>query len=388
MLLSMGWVGSKEEKLVEAGGLVLNCGRLLRGSCPVPVWWDRPWKFSAMIWRREASPLCLHVTSQLHVPSTKNVGSWYISLGRQTLHLQVQSFQQTSEHEVWTESALETARLKLYAWIIEDACYKHGVEALRPGDSDAVDPWVGLGIYMLTPHLHPQYIWHRRVDFFCLVYRLIWLGSNHYKHFCLGDSWNLNSVVTSLAIIWTWQPAGSLDRDYIQTLRLPSLALPFIEFPIILQWPCLPTKVHIVKAMVFPVVMYRCESWTIKKAEHWRIDAFKRGVREDSWKSLDCKRIKPVNPKGNKLWIFIARTGTEAKAPILWPPDGKSQFIRKDPDAGKDWRQEEKGTTEDKLVGWHHWLNGHEFEQTPGVGEGQGSLACCSPWGHKESDTT
>ena len=108
------------------------------------------------------------------------------------------------------------------------------------------------------------------------------------------------------------------------------------------------------------------------------------GVREDSWKSLDCKRIKPVNPKGNKLWIFIARTGTEAKAPILWPPNGNSlKLTEKAPDARKDWRQEEKGTTEDKLVGWHHWLNGHEFEQTPGVGEGQGSLACCSPWGHR-----
>ena len=111
------------------------------------------------------------------------------------------------------------------------------------------------------------------------------------------------------------------------------------------------------------------------------------GVREDSWESLDCKRIKPVNPKGNQLWIFIGRTDAEAEAPILWPPDGKSQFIRKEPDAGKDWRQEEKGTTEDELVGWHHWLNGHEFAQTPGAGEGQGSLACCSPWGREESNT-
>ena len=101
---------------------------------------------------------------------------------------------------------------------------------------------------------------------------------------------------------------------------------------------------------------------------------------------LDCKEIKPVNPKGNKPWIFIAKT--EAKAPILWPPDVKSWLIGKDPDAGKDWGQEEKGVTEDEMFGWHHWLNAHEFEQTPGDTEGQGSLACCCPWGPKESDMT
>ena len=99
----------------------------------------------------------------------------------------------------------------------------------------------------------------------------------------------------------------------------------------------------------------------------------------------NCKDIKPVNPKGNQSWIFIGRTDAEAETLILWPPDVKSWFIRKDPDAGKDWRQGEKGTTKDEMVGWHHWLNGHEFEQAPGDGEGQGSLACCSPWGHKES---
>ena len=104
--------------------------------------------------------------------------------------------------------------------------------------------------------------------------------------------------------------------------------------------------------------------------------------------SLDCKEIKPVNPKGNQPWIFIGRTEVEAETPILWLPDAKNQLIRKDPDAGKDWRQEEKGMTEDKTVGWHHWLSGHEFEKTLGDGEGQGSLACCCPWGFKESDTT
>ena len=101
---------------------------------------------------------------------------------------------------------------------------------------------------------------------------------------------------------------------------------------------------------------------------------------------LDSKEIKPVNPKGNQSWIFIGRTDAEAEIPILWPPDVKNWFTGKDPDAGKDRRQGEKRTTEDEMVGWHHWLDGHEFEQAPGVCDGQGSLGCCSPWGHKESD--
>ena len=102
--------------------------------------------------------------------------------------------------------------------------------------------------------------------------------------------------------------------------------------------------------------------------------------------SLDSKEIKLVNPKGNQPWIFIGRT--DAEAPILWPPDMKSPLTGKDPNAGKDWRQEVKGATEDDMVGWHYWLNVHEFEQSPGGGEGQGKLVCCSPWGHKKSDTT
>ena len=131
----------------------------------------------------------------------------------------------------------------------------------------------------------------------------------------------------------------------------------------------------------------------------WELDD-KEGWAQKTWcfwtevlqKSLDsplnCKEIKPVNPKENQSWIFIGRTDVEAKAPILWPPDIKGWFIGKDPDAGKDWRQEEKGMTEDEMVGWHHWLDGHECEQDLGVGGGQGSLACCSPQGCKESDTT
>ena len=132
--------------------------------------------------------------------------------------------------------------------------------------------------------------------------------------------------------------------------------------------------------------MYGCESWTVKKAERRRIDAFELCWRRLLRVSLDCKEIQPVNPKGNQSWIFTGRTDAEAEAPILWPPDAKNWLIRKYPDAGKDWRQEEKGTTEDEMVGWHHRLDGHEFEQAPGVGDGQGSLECCRPRGRKESD--
>ena len=103
---------------------------------------------------------------------------------------------------------------------------------------------------------------------------------------------------------------------------------------------------------------------------------------------LDSKEIQPVHPKGDQSWVFIGRTDVEAETPILWPPDTKSWLIWKDPDAGKDWGQEEKGTTENEMVGWHHRLNGHGFVWTPGVGDGQGGLACCGSWGCKESDTT
>ena len=150
------------------------------------------------------------------------------------------------------------------------------------------------------------------------------------------------------------------------------------------------TKVCLLKAMVFPVVMYGYVSWTIQKAEYRRIDAFElwcwrrlleKTLGEDS---LDCKEIKLVNPKGNQSWMFIVKIGAEAESPILWPPDAKNWLIGKDPNSGKDWRQEEKGIMEDEMVGWHHWLSGREFEQAPGDGEGQGSLACCRPWGCQE----
>ena len=122
------------------------------------------------------------------------------------------------------------------------------------------------------------------------------------------------------------------------------------------------------------------ESWTLKNWWFWIVEL------EETLKSpLDCKGIQPVNPKGNQSWIFIGRN--DAEAPILWSPDEKSWLIRKDLAAGKDWRQDEKGMIDDEMVGWHHWLNEHEFEQTLWDGEGQASLACCSPQDHKESDT-
>ena len=122
----------------------------------------------------------------------------------------------------------------------------------------------------------------------------------------------------------------------------------------------LPTKVHLVKAMVFPVVMWELnykESWALKNWCFWTV------VLEKTVESpLDCKEIQPVHPKGDQSWIFIGKTDAEAETPILWPPDAKNWLTGKDPDAGKDWRREEKGTTEDEMVGWHHRLNGHEFE--------------------------
>ena len=121
--------------------------------------------------------------------------------------------------------------------------------------------------------------------------------------------------------------------------------------------------------------------WVLK---NW---CFQTVVLEKTLQSpLECKEIQPVNPKRNQPWIFIGRTDAEAEASILGPPDAKSQLIEKDSDAGKGWRQEGKGTTEDKMVEWHQWLNGHEFEQALGESEGQESLACCSPWGYKELD--
>ena len=112
------------------------------------------------------------------------------------------------------------------------------------------------------------------------------------------------------------------------------------------------------------------------------------GVGEDSWESPGLQGDPPVHSKGDQSWVFTGRTDVEAETPILWPPHTKSWLIGKDPDAGRYWGQEEKGMTEDEMAGWHHRLDGHEFEWTLGIGDEQGGLACCDSWGHKESDTT
>ena len=148
------------------------------------------------------------------------------------------------------------------------------------------------------------------------------------------------------------------------------------------------TKVHLVKAMIFPIVMYGCEldykeSWVSKNGCFWTM------VLEKTLESaLDSKGSQPVHPKGNQSSIFIGRIDAEAETPVLWIPDAKNWLIWKHSDAGKDWRQEEKGMTEDEMVRWHHWLDEHEFEWALRVGDGQGSLACFSPWCCKELDMT
>ena len=133
--------------------------------------------------------------------------------------------------------------------------------------------------------------------------------------------------------------------------------------------------------------MYECESWTIRKLTAKEFMLLSCGVGKTLESLLDYKESQSVHPKGNQSWIFMEKTDAEADAPKLWPPDVKNWLIRKESDAGKYWRWE-KRAIEDKMVRWHHWLNGHEFGQTLGDGEGQGSLVCCSPWGHKQSDTT
>ena len=140
--------------------------------------------------------------------------------------------------------------------------------------------------------------------------------------------------------------------------------------------------------MVFPVVIYGCESWTVKKAERWRIDSFELWCWRRLFESpLDCKEIQPVHSEGDQPWDFFERNNAKAETPVLWPPHAKSWLIGKDSDAGRGWGQE-KGMTEDEMAGWHHGLDGHKFEWTPEVGDGQGGLACCDSWGRKESHMT
>ena len=125
------------------------------------------------------------------------------------------------------------------------------------------------------------------------------------------------------------------------------------------------------------------EGWAPKNWCFWTV------VLEKTLESpLDCKENQPAHSKGDQSWVFFGKNDAKGETPVLGPPDAKSWLIGKHPDAGRDWGQEEKGTTEDEMAGWHHWLDGYEFEWTPGVGDGQGGLACCDSWGHKESDTT
>ena len=218
-----------------------------------------------------------------------------------------------------------------------------------------------------------------------------WLKAQHlenkdhgiWSHHFMGNRWGNSGNSVRLYFGGSKITAdGDCSHEFKRRLLLGRKVM--INLDSILKSRCitLPTKVHLVKAMVFPVVMYGCEldcveSWVPKNWCFWTV------VLEKTLESpLDCKQIQPVHPEGQS-WVFIGRTDAEADTPILWPPHAKSWLIGKDPDAGRDWRQEKKGTTEDEMAGWHHRLNGHEFEWTPGVGDGQGGLACCDSWGRR-----
>ena len=182
---------------------------------------------------------------------------------------------------------------------------------------------------------------------------------------------------------------GDCSHEMKRRLLLGRKAMPNLDSILKYRDIAFLTKVCLVKAMVFPVVMCGGERGTIKKAEHWRTDVFEmlywRRFLRVCW---TARRSNQSHPKGNQSWLFLGRTNAETETPIIWPPDAKNWLVRKDYFAEKDWRQEEKGTTEDEMVGGHDWLNGHKFEHALGVGDGQGSLACCSPWDHKELDMT
>ena len=199
------------------------------------------------------------------------------------------------------------------------------------------------------------------------------MKGKRWKQWQTSSSWapkSLKMVIAAMIL----KDAYSLEEKLCQLLKSRDITL--------------PTKTCLVKAVVFPVVRYGCESWTIQKDECQRIDAFELWCWRTLLSLLDGMEIQPVNRKGNEPWIFIRKTDAEGETPILWPLDAKNWLNGKDPDAGKDWRQVEKETTEDEMVGQHHWLDGHEFDQALGVGDGQGSLACCSPWGRRESEMT
>ena len=179
-------------------------------------------------------------------------------------------------------------------------------------------------------------------------------------------SWQIDGETKKQWQTFFWGAPKSLQNDCIHEIKrhlfLGRKAMTNLDSLLKSRDITLPAKVHLVKAMVFPVGMYGCESWTITKAEYWRIDAFELWCCRRLESPLCCKEIQPVHLEGNQSGIFIGRTVAEAETPILWPPDAKNWLIRKDPDAGKDCRLEEKGMTEDKIVGCHHRHDGHEFE--------------------------
>ena len=170
------------------------------------------------------------------------------------------------------------------------------------------------------------------------------------------------------------------EKDYVKAVYCHLAYLTYMQS---ISWEMLGWKKHKLESRLLGEISITSEGWAPKNWCFWT------AVLEKTPESpLDCKEIQPVHPKGDQSWVFIGRTDVEAETPIFWPLDVKSWLIWKDPDSRKDWRQEEKGATEDEMVGRHHWLSGHEFEQAVGDGEGQESLECCSPWGHKESDMT
>ena len=177
---------------------------------------------------------------------------------------------------------------------------------------------------------------------------------------------------------FSWAPKITADGDCSEIRRcllLGRKAMTNLDCILKSRDITFPTNVCLVKTMVFPIVTYGCESWTIKESRVPKNWCLWTVVLEKTLESgLDFKEIKPVTPKGNQSWIVIGSTDAKAEeAPILWPPDSKNWLTGKDPDTGQDGRQEEKGITKDGMVGWHHWLDGHEFEQAPRVGDGQGS---------------
>ena len=202
----------------------------------------------------------------------------------------------------------------------------------------------------------------------------------------MGKQWKQRQI------LFFWSPKSLQDGDYNHEIKrhlfLERKVMTKLDSILQSRDITLPAKVCLVKAMVFPVIMCGWESWTIKKAEHWRIDAFElccwRRFLKVPWTAWRSNQpiLKEISPEYSLEGLML-----KLKL-ILGATDAKNWLIGKDPDAGKDWRLEDKGVTEDEMVGWHHQLDGHEFKQALGVGDGQGSLACCTLWGRKELDTT